>query len=314
MYSLLYFFYFALRRIIRRNWGENNFRFRIAQKLIGRIESYYNVFLKRFYEQYPRKEYGITNDKREQKIIISLTSFPARINTVWLTVESLFQQTTKADEIVLWLAKEQFPDKEDLPQRLLDMEKRGLTIRFCDDLRSHKKYFYCMQEYPNDLIILADDDAFYPRDMIKKLYVLHRKYPNDIISSTSAITTTGYWSVPSQWHAPKMNQKLVHSFIAQPFTGSGTLYPPYSLSNNVFDKDVLLKYCPYADDIWLFFMSLQNRSGVTAIYPYRDIPIMIDGTSANSLWEINGRDMKNDVQWRAILDFYGDENLPEESE
>lgn len=312
MYSILYSIYFLLRRVIRRYGSQQNRQTRIAQKIIGRIESYYNVFLKRFYKRYPRKNYGITQKKRKQKVIISFTSFPARIDTVWLTVESLFQQNMKADEIILWLAREQFPDKKFLPESLLSMEKRGLTIRFCDDLRSHKKYFYAMQENPNDLIVLADDDAFYPRDMIKKLYKLHEKYPKDIISSTSAITTEGYHALPSRWHAPEMNQKLIHSYIAQPFTGQGTLYPPNAIDSRAFEKELAMKLCPYADDLWLFFMALNASTAVTSVFPYRDIPVTIDGTGASSLWQINGRDMKNDEQWSAILDWFGDKNLPEE--
>jgi len=310
MYTFLYDLYYKLCRIVRKNYGRNNYKYRTAKKLIGQIESYYNVFLKRYYLKNPQTDFGVTEQKRDQKVIVSLTSFPARIDTVWMTIESLFKQSVQADEIILWLAEEQFEGRSSLPSSLIEAEKRGLTIRFCDDLRSHKKYFYVMQQYPDDLIILADDDAIYPKDMIQKLLELHRKYPNDIISSTSAITTTGYCSVPSEWHAPDMRQKLLHSYIAQPFTGSGTLYPPHVLSDHVFDKNVLLKICPFADDLWLFYMALIANTAVTACFPYRDIPIMIYGTSANGLWHINGAEMQNDVQWRAILDYYGIENLP----
>ena len=311
MYSLLYSFYYSLRRVLRKNTDHSNRKSRLAQKLIGRIESYYNVFWRRHLEKHPSTKRGVTKKKREQKIIVSLTSFPARIDTVWLTIESLFRQKLKADDIILWLAEDQFAGKDSLPQRLLEAEGRGLTIRFCDDLRSHKKYFYTMQEFPEDLIVLADDDAFYPKDMLKKLVKLHEKYPEDIISSTSAITTDGYDSLPSQWHAPKMNQVLIHSFIAQPFSGQGTLYPPGAIPEKAFQKDLIMRLCPYADDLWLFYMSLIQKTPVTVVHPYRDIPVTIDGTGATSLWQINGRDKKNDEQWRAILEQFGYTELPE---
>ena len=54
----------------------------------------------------------------------------------------------------MWLAKEQFENIEDLPQELKEQQKRGLTIRFCDDLRSHKKYYYVLQENPNDIVAI----------------------------------------------------------------------------------------------------------------------------------------------------------------
>ena len=56
----------------------------------------------------------------QPKLIVSLTSFPARINTVHQVIESLLNQTKKADKIILWLAPEQFPNGEkDLPEKLL---------------------------------------------------------------------------------------------------------------------------------------------------------------------------------------------------
>ena len=311
MYDLLYSVYFALKRYIRKNINRESRQLEMAKKLVGQIEVYYNIYLKKKLEKHPRSYCGINKKKREQKLIVSMTSFPARIDNVWLTVESLFQQSMKADEIILWLAEEQFDGKESLPKNLLAAEKRGLTIRFCDDLKSHKKYNYAMQEYPDDLIVLTDDDTFYPRDMLEKLYQLHKKYPEDIISSTSAILPGGLKTLPSKWHAPDMDCELIHSRIAQPFTGQGTLYPPKSLSAFTFQKEIFMSICPYADDLWLLFMAAIANTAVTVVYPYRDIPVTIYGTGKNSLWQINGKENKNDEQWQAILHWYGEENVPE---
>lgn len=90
------------------------------------------------YIKHPSDKIGITVKKREQKIIVSLTSFPKRIDTLWITIETLLRQSMKPDEIILWLAEEQFNGIDSLPKALLEQQKRGLTIRFCDDLRSHK--------------------------------------------------------------------------------------------------------------------------------------------------------------------------------
>jgi len=50
-----------------------------------------------------KNKIGITSDKREQKLIVRLTSIPDRINRVFLTIESLLQQSLKPDQIILWL-------------------------------------------------------------------------------------------------------------------------------------------------------------------------------------------------------------------
>ena len=83
---------------------------------------------------------GITDVKRERKVIVSLTSFPARIDTVYITIKSILMQSLKPDLIILWLAHEQFPQKEnELPRNLLELKKYGLAIEWCYDIKSYKK-------------------------------------------------------------------------------------------------------------------------------------------------------------------------------
>ena len=65
-----------------------------------------------------------------------------------------------------------------------------------------------MQEYPEDLIILADDDLFYPLDMIEKLLILHKDNPEDIVCMTPQIISPGFDSYPSEWRHPKLDEKI----------------------------------------------------------------------------------------------------------
>ena len=78
----------------------------------------------------------------------------------------------KPDKILLWLAEEQFPGREaDLPNNLVkDAVEDKFELRWCDDIGSHKKYFYAMQEFPDDIIVTVDDDMYYDTDMIRRLY------------------------------------------------------------------------------------------------------------------------------------------------
>src|SRR5690606_16079955 len=96
---------------------------------------------------------SLYNSYREKRYSVTLTSFPARINDVWIVVECLFRQVEKADKIILWLSTPQFEGIK-IPERLLAQQKRGLEIKFVeDDLRSHKKYLYAFEAFPNDYII-----------------------------------------------------------------------------------------------------------------------------------------------------------------
>lgn len=304
MYSVFYKLYFYLKRKEKYKKVKNAKQSKISSLLFGIIEQYYNIFFKKWCIKHPRTKIGVNKLPREKKIIVSLTSFPKRINTVWLTIETLLRQSVKPDSVILWLAASQFDGLNSLPKELLKLQDRGLTIRFCDDLRSHKKYFYVMQEYPNDLIVLADDDMFYPTDTIKKLIKLHKQYPNDICTITCQVITDFFESQPSSWRNPEVNEKFEHSGRVQVFTGSGSLYPPNCLDKSAFNKSLIEELCPNADDLWLTFMALKNNTKITALYPWRAFPITIYGTSENSLWYINSEDGQNNIQWRNLLNYF----------
>ena len=116
-----------------------------------------------------------------EKIIVSLTSFPARINIVVKTIKTLLTQTLKPDIVVLWLAPEQFPNGEkDLPEELLELKKYGLTIDWYKDIRSYKKIIPTLKKYPNAVIITTDDDIYYAPDTIESLYKSYLEHKNEV--------------------------------------------------------------------------------------------------------------------------------------
>ena len=166
-----------------------------------------------------------------------------------------------------------------------------------------------MQEHPEDLVILADDDNFFPLDTIEKLMKMHKKYPDEIVCMTTAIIT-GANDLPDVWGRPGYNERLEHSYAAQPFTGQGTLYPPHSLDEGyLFRKDLIMDLCPYADDMWLVYMALRKNTKTSAVYKIRSLPVTIYGTFESGLWHINGNDKKNNTQWQAILDYFAEDDL-----
>ena len=179
---------------------------------------------------------------REEKIILSLTSFPARIHVVGYTLKSLFNQTIKPDKIILWLAEEQFQNVE-LPILLQDLGRKGLEIRYCKDLRSHKKYFFALQEQKKDeLIITYDDDLIYPENSIELLYKKHLQYPDCIVCNraqeclaTEENTLEPYnkWKVYSNEGINSPSTKLF------PSTGGGTLYPFGAVDKEAFNEIAL---------------------------------------------------------------------------
>lgn len=305
MYSLVYSIFYWLKRIEKKSYEQQRNVPRFVRFLIGYAEWFYNVPVRHWYEQYLSKKYGLNRKKRAQRVIVSLTSYPKRIKDVWLVIETLLRQSYKPDAVILWLAESQFDGIDSLPPRLVALQERGLTIRFCDDLRSHKKYYFALQEYAEDLVILADDDMFYPRDTIQKLMKMHKKWPQDICCMTAQVIEPGFCSAPSLWRNPKLDEhNLQHTDRIQAFTGSGTLIPPGALHQDAFDSDRIQQLCFHADDLWITFMAYRKGTRLTTSKKWRAFPVSIYGTAEGSLYYINGEGMQNDVQWQNLLDHY----------
>lgn len=311
MYSSVYNVYYALKRREKKLREAGTTLSSLEKKLIDYCEWFYNIPFARRIQRCPSQTSGVTKKKRNRRIIVSLTTYPKRINTIWLTIETLLRQTVKPDEIILWLAESQFENKlQDLPDSLLRLQERGLIIRFCEDLRSHKKYYYALQEYPNDLIILADDDMFYPRDTIAKLLGMHKQYPQDICCITAQVIEPDFFAMPSKWRNPKLCEYYFrHSDGIQAYTGSGTLIPPNALPVEAFDIEKIKSLCFHADDLWITFMAHRIGTKITTSKKWRPFPVCIYGTAEGSLYYINGEGNQNDVQWQNLLDHYGTDFL-----
>ena len=123
---------------------------------------------------------GVTGD--EKGLIISLTSFPQRMYEIHYTLYSLLTQTVKPAKVILWLGIEQFPNKEkDIPEKVLKLKENGLTIGWYKNLRSYTKLIPALTNYPNNIIVTADDDIYYEKDWLEKLIKSYEENKNCII-------------------------------------------------------------------------------------------------------------------------------------
>lgn len=102
------------------------------------------------------------------KGIISLTSWKARIDTVYITIENLLK-TCPDWHIVLVLSSDEFPKKEaELPETVT---KQPIEILWVEkNYKSFKKVAFTLRKYPNLPIVSADDDAFYHTNYADELY------------------------------------------------------------------------------------------------------------------------------------------------
>lgn len=260
-------------------------------------------FVNLFYPIFGKCSYGIDPNSN---VIISLTSYPARIDTIHLTIMTLLNQTMKPRKVMLWLAKEQFPNGEkDLPQKLLKLKEKGLTINFCDDLKPHKKYYYTMKENFDSYVITVDDDILYPENLVELLMETSDKYPDTVVC------TWGHEFVPDEngdvysadkWEFSRDGTCPSYSLI--PTGVGGVLYPPYCLSEEVFNKDAIKECCLNADDLWLKAMALLNYKKSVRVNRPAKVYFSIFKTQKTGLFYSNALENKNSVAWRKIVDRY----------
>lgn len=253
---------------------------------------------------------GINKEPRDQKVIVSLTSFPGRINDVWIVIECLLRQSFKPDKIVLWLSKEQFPDYQ-LPQNLLAQKERGLEINFVkDDLRSHKKYIYAFEDFPDAKVITVDDDLYYDRHLIRNLIELKKRFPNDIATNRAHLITYSVDGSINNYSKWKHNiDYTLPSYNMVQTGGFGTLYNKEDLSISYNNVEIIKLLIPFADDLWLKTQTLLTSKKVVTNNRYNKDPITIKKSQMEKLVNTNVISGGNDSQLRAVLDHFKLGNL-----
>lgn len=298
--NFLYSIYFALPNFARIGLpgkAINRIMLFVLKRVFDLLVPYY------FGRTMKKQGKGVSNEKRSETYIVSLTSFPGRINDIWITIETILRQSVKPDKIILWLAEEQFPDKQ-LPESINRLIDRGLTICYCKDLRSHKKYYYSLLNYPESNIITLDDDLYYHKDVIKNVIELHKKFPGLIATNRAHKITVkrGKVNPYNQWKHNVVDKMPSHLLVAT--GGAGTLYVPGALPDEVFNEGLFKELCFHADDIWLKVMELLNHKMVVTNNRFNKSFVSVGATQNQKLVSENILLGGNDVQLNNLLRHY----------
>ena len=230
-------------------------------------------------EELPKEP--LNSEVRQEKVIVSLASYPARIHCVHLAIKSLMLQTYKPDKIILWLAKAQFPDKV-LPQELIKLQDYGLEIRFCEtDVIGHKKYFFAVQEQEaNELVVTFDDDIIYPKKTLERLIKVHRKFPNCVVCERGQVLNRQQLMMPGRWKTISSVGVKTPTYSMNPSPGSGCLFPYGAMHKDATNEEKLRELALRADDVWNMFMCVSNSTRMIKTRKYHKIFSLIS-TSQN---------------------------------
>ncbi len=246
------------------------------------------------------------------KLIVYLTSYNARINYTYFCIFSLLNQSLKPDKVILWLAEEEFPDKN-VPEQILKLEKNGLTIKWCKNTKSYKKLVSALNDFPDDIIVTADDDLYYPKNWLRKLYISYLKNPENVhchrahrilFDKEKNILPYDKWEFEICGSSTSFRNF---------FTGiGGVLYPPKVLHKDVLKEKLFTKLAPNADDIWFWAMAVLNNTKIEVIKNNINGFDNFERLNAKlynikrfaGLCDKNLYEGQNDTQLKNVLDYY----------
>ncbi|MDE6177852.1 MAG: hypothetical protein K2F86_01625 [Duncaniella sp.] len=183
----------------------------------------------------------------DREVVVSLTTYGRRLRTVHLAIASMMRQSRKADRIVLWLDSRL--EGKPLPAPLRLLEKKGLEICFCRDVRSFTKLVPALERFPEAVIITVDDDQVYDFDLIDRLVcgwleapeAVHCARMKKIAVKDGRILPYKKWPIDMSLDPSPLNLAL---------GVGGVLYPPHCFGPEVTDSELFMRLSPSADDLW----------------------------------------------------------------
>lgn len=244
------------------------------------------------------------------QVIISLTSFPARVNTVHQAIQTLLVQTYKADRIILWLARDEFPEGENsLPLQLQKLCARGLEIRWCENIRSYKKLIPTLERFPDAIIMTFDDDLLYSKYVVERLIAAYMARPDCMHCHRAAMMI---------YYAPNHIERILDfkkdysnpTYLYELTSGSGCLYPPHCFHKDITNRELFMTLAPTNDDLWFWLMGVMNGYRVNIVKKNISRLTHIRHTQEVGLFHINTEGEKLlFVQFKNILHYYPKLNL-----
>jgi hypothetical protein len=227
--------------------------------------------------------------------IVSLTTYGRRIDTVYLTLESIANGSLLPSRLILWLDDEEA--LANCPRSLRRLEERGLEIKLTPNYRSHKKYYPFLQSADtfDRPLVTADDDVIYPRSWLSGL-VASFDLDTTAINCYRAHEIGIANGVIAPYRTWKPCRSAKPSFLTFAVGSSGCIYPPSFLRALKAAGRGFEQQCPTADDVWLHVNAVRARFMIRQVRRHQtDFP-MLPETQDVGLCRANIDLGQNDVQ------------------
>ena len=234
-----------------------------------------------------------------------MTTWPPRFAVAQQAMAAIVEQV-KADNLqdrvllVMVLSEDEVcyaETRSEACELIGKMEKLGVEV-ICDrgNIRSHKKLIPTLEKYPNNPILVVDDDNTQCKGWLKTFVDDHDKHPDDIIygQSLSRVELQGDGIVETR--KPFAYEQTGNVTVnMKPASGAaGTLYPEHTFTDQrFFDRELFMRLSPTSDETWQWAFAkiagktFRQLSGC-------NIPFMLSAPPNSALWHLN-KDKYTDI-------------------
>ena len=214
---------------------------------------------------------------------------------------------------------------ENIPEELIRFFKTtsNAKINFVDDIGPLTKSYYALQEYPDDVIFLIDDDISYTSNWIKfaaDSYMAHQTMFSNcvvgliarkiLINPENELEIMQYGEYQTEWqkslryytgHAEPLVPKSRHLVLSG---GPGSFLYKRQLHPDYFNVDKYQAICRSHDEIWNWAHSLRAGYKHVCLHSVLIHPGCIDNTQQNGLGiDFNTIDHEKEI-FRSLLKEY----------
>lgn len=231
-------------------------------------------------------------------IILSMTTWPPREQSAIQTMRSLVGQSYDTQvHFVLALSLDEWDADHTRPwlansdNIVKEMEDAGVEILWDENnIKSHKKLIPALEKYPDNPILVVDDDLQQQQGWLQTFIDDHRAHPSDIIYGNASskveiyagkifegIRQRGMYTKPGK---VTCNEKPANG-------AAGTLYPSGTFTDDrFFDRRLFMRLCPTSDETWQWAWGVMARKTYRCLSSH-NIGMSIGADQDCALFKIN---------------------------
>ena len=212
------------------------------------------------------------NTITKSTLLVSMTSYPARIFGIYEVFISLLHQSADIStyQCFLTLAKEEFiKGEKELPLEVQKLINNGwVKLIWYHNIYSHKKLMPILNNYPENDILIVDDNIIRTNNFIEIFQNDHIIYPKEIICGTfmnyfdNNLEQKRFNGYKDKKFGEFNSVPNIIFHTAIPASGvGGILYPKHTFSDKRFFNETLyMTLCPTSDESWQYiFNIIENK-------------------------------------------------------